>query len=157
MKYLISIYIANYRRHFVKCYTNKVLHFETIIISRSEGDHAVLKRQLNSSTEDLKTMIDDILLLLRNEHHNYVLKLKDEKTRYSLNLRKKIYRQLSAHITHYFLRKISHQYYLLIERSTVIASCINVFIIIIDLFCSHKIQKRLYDEEFLLLKDVHSH
>jgi hypothetical protein len=54
-----------------------MLHFEIIIISRDEDDHAVLKRQLESSFEDMKTMINDINLLLMNEYHNYLLKLKE--------------------------------------------------------------------------------
>ncbi len=133
------------------------MHFEIIIISRDEDAHAVLKRQLESSFEDLKTMINDINLLLMNEYQNYLLKLKEQKTRYSLNLRKKIYQQLFAHITHYALRKISHQYDLLTERSTALNACTNVFIIITELLCSHKIQSRLFQREIIHLEDVHSH
>jgi hypothetical protein len=66
-----------------------MLHFEIIIISRDEDDHVVLKRQLESSFEDLKTMINDNNFLLMNEYHNYLLKLKKQKIRYFLNLHKK--------------------------------------------------------------------
>jgi hypothetical protein len=157
VEYLRFIYIAKFRRHFVKCFINKILHFEIITISRDEDSHAILKRQLKSSSEDLKTMINAINLLLMNEYQNYRLKLKDEKTRYSLNLRQKIYRRLCAHITHYALRKISHQYDLLTNRSTIFQACINIFIIITELSCSYRIQDRLYQEEIIQLRDVHSH
>jgi hypothetical protein len=102
-------------------------------------------------------MMNSVDLLLMNEYQDYLLKLEEQKVRYSLNLRKQIYQQLRAYITHYALRKISHQYDLLTERSTAINACINVFIIITELLCSHRIQQRLYDEEIILLKDVHSH
>ncbi len=134
-----------------------MLHFEIIIISRDEDDHAVLKRQLESSFENLKTMINAINLLLMNEYQNYLLRLKEQKIRYSLDLRKKIYQQLFAYITHHALRKISHQYDLLTERSTALNACINVFIIITELSCSHRIQNRMFKREIIQLKDVHSH
>jgi hypothetical protein len=101
------------------------LHFDIIITSRDEGGHAVLKRKLESSSEDLKTMIDSVNLLLINQHHDYLLSLKEQKVRYSLDLRKKIFQQLVSHISHYALRKISVQYDLLTERSIAIESCTN--------------------------------
>ncbi len=82
-----------------------MLHFEIIIISRDENDHVVLKRQLESFFEDLKTMINAINFLLINEYENYRLKFKKQKIRYFLDLRKKIYQQLFAYITHHALRK----------------------------------------------------
>jgi hypothetical protein len=85
------------------------------------------------------------------------LKLKKQKIRYFLNLHQKIYQQMSSYITHHALRKISHQYNLLTKRSTVLEVCTNVFIITTELFCNHKIQKRLYQDEAILLKNVHSH
>jgi hypothetical protein len=86
------------------------------------------------------------------------LKLADQKIRYSLNLRKRIYQQLTSYITHYALRKISHQYDLLTKRSTIIKACINVFIIIIKMSCNHRIQERLYAEkEVIFLNNIHSH
>jgi hypothetical protein len=76
MKYLQSIYIDDFRERFVKCFTNRVLHFDTITTSRDESDHAVLKRRLRSFIEDLKTMMNDISLLLINElaHDNVIHK-----------------------------------------------------------------------------------
>jgi hypothetical protein len=159
VKYLYLTYIRDYRRRFVKCYTNQVLHFEITVISREEGEHAVLKRQLGSSTEDLKTVIDEISLLLMNEVQNHTLVLTDAQMRHSMKLRKSVFDQLRAFITLYVLRKMLDQYKLLTERSTALLACIRSFITIIDLFCSHKIQKRVYERknESLLLKDVHLH
>ncbi len=70
INYLYDTYIRNYRRRFIKCYTNQVLHFDTTVTSRGEDEHAVLKRQLESSIDDLKTVMNEINLLLINEHHN---------------------------------------------------------------------------------------
>ncbi len=156
IEYLAINYITH-ARHFVKCFINKMLHFETTVTSREEERHAVLKRQLGSSTGDLKTVMNGINLLLINEHHKHVLAFADEKVKFPTALRKPVFNQLKAHITHYAIRKIVTQYDLLTEKPTVIGLCIRTFIIITGLSCSHKIQDRLFNEESLLLEDVHSH
>jgi hypothetical protein len=157
VKYLLSTYIINHRQRFAKCYINKMLHFDITISSRDERKHAVLKRQLNSSIDDLKTMIDEINFFLMNEYHNYFLKFEKTKIRLSIKLKKSIYQRLIAHVTFYVLRMIDEQYKSIISQLIAFSSCTNVFIIIIELFCSHRIQNRLLNEEFLTLKDVHSH
>jgi hypothetical protein len=134
-----------------------MLHFDITVSSRDEREHAVLKRQLDSSIDDLKTMINEINLLLMNEYHNYLLKFEEAKMRLSMKFNKSIYQRLIAHVTSHVLKMIDEQYKLLINQSIAFSSCTNVFTIIIELFCNHRIQNRLFDEEFLTLKDVHSH
>ncbi len=155
--YLYDTYIRDYRRRFVKCYINQVLHFDTTMTSRDESEHAVLKRQLKSSIDDLKTMMNEINLLLINEHHNYLIEMKEAKMRYFIELRKFIFDQLTSFVTSTALWKILSQYKRLIECFTIISACIRIFITIIELSCSHKTQNRMYEEECLLIEDVHSH
>jgi hypothetical protein len=105
IKYLITIYMS-FRQRFIKCYTNKVLHFETTITSRDESEHATLKRQLRSSNNDLKAVIDEIILLLTNELHNHLIVINSAKDRYFINLRKSIFQRLTSHVTLHVLRKV---------------------------------------------------
>jgi hypothetical protein len=91
IEYLTETYIEHYRRRFIKCYTDQVLHFGTTVTSRSESEHAQLKRHLESSIEDLKIVMNSIKLLLINEIHNHLLALKDVKLRCSAHLRKFIF------------------------------------------------------------------
>jgi hypothetical protein len=156
VKYLITIYITHVK-HFVKCFINRVLHFDITTTSRDKSEHVVFKRQLKTSKDDLKTMIKDIDLLLINEHHNYLLKLNDDKMRFLMKLRKSIFQQISSYIITSAIRRIVTQYQLVIEKSTTLIACTQIFIIIIDLSCNHKIQKRLYKKRSLLMKNVHSH
>ncbi len=155
--YLYDIYIRDYRRRFIKFYTNQVLHFDTTMTSRDEDEHAVLKRQLRSSIDDLKTMMNEINLLFINEQHNYLIEMKEAKMRYSIELRKLIFEQLTSFVTSTVLWKILSQYKRLIECLTIISACIEIFITIIGLPCSHKLQDRMYEEGCLLIEDVHSH
>jgi hypothetical protein len=65
--YLYEIYIRNYRRRFIKCYINQILHFDITMTSRDEDAHALSKRQLRKSIDDLKTIMNDINLMFINE------------------------------------------------------------------------------------------
>ncbi len=71
MKYLINIYIIDFRKRFVKIFIIKMFYFDIINISREEDVYALLKRQLDVSIEDLKTMMKSIDLLLINEYQNH--------------------------------------------------------------------------------------
>ena len=113
IRYLKSTYIDNYHDRFVACYTKKVLHFETTVTSREEGAHAVLKRQLGSSTGDLKLVVDGINLLLTNQYPDHLIAFEEAGTRFPLHLRKVIFQQLRAFISPYAQKKILHQYELL--------------------------------------------
>ncbi len=157
VKYLIDTYIRDHRRRFVKTYINQVLHFETTMSSRSEIEHSQLKRYLRASTDDLKTMIDSISLMLKNQIHNHQIAWNENKIKFSAECRKFIFQQLTAFVTSYVIRQMMSQYQLLTKRSIVLSSCIDIFIIIMNLSCSHKMQKRLYQKESLLIEDVHSH
>ena len=77
----------------------------------------------------------------------------------SLKLRLLIFRNLLAFVTSYALRKIFKQYKLLTNTFTVIVRCTNIFICSTDLLCSHKIQKRMFDNSshILNIEDVYSY
>jgi hypothetical protein len=83
--------------------------------------------------------------------------MKEAKMRYFIELRKFIFDQLTSFVTSTALWKILSQYKRLIECFTIISACIRIFITIIELSCSHKTQNRMYEEECLLIEDVHSH
>jgi hypothetical protein len=133
------------------------LHFDITVTSRDEGAHALLKRQLEKSIDDLKTVVNDINLMLINERQNHRINLDENRIRYPMKLRKPIFQQLASFVINVALKKMNSQYQMLVEQSTVMSRCTNVFIIITGLSCNHRIQKRLYQEESILLEDVHSH
>ena len=156
VEYLDITYITHAHR-FVKCFTNRVLHFDTTSTSRGEGAHAMLKRHLGTSSGDLKTVVDAISLLLTNEYHDYQIKLNEDKIRYPLELRKPIFQQLSPYVSTEAIRRINTQYQLLTDQPTALPSCTNTFTTSTGLPCSHQIQERLYGQGSLILEDVHSH
>jgi hypothetical protein len=117
----------------------------------------MFKRRLKFSIEDFKTMMNDINLLLINELHNHFLIVENAKIRFSMRFNKLIFQQVASYVAFNVLKMIFDQYDLFMKRLTILLFCTHVFIIIIDLSCNHKIQKRLYEEDFILLEDIHNH
>ena len=144
IEYLANTYINDFRHHFIKAFTNKVLHFDITTTSRGEGTHAVLKRQLGTSTGDLGTVVKSIELLLTNELHNHLIAFDEAKMRYPLDLRKAIYSKIAPHITSVAIRKINSQYESLTNQPTVITACTGVFTTTTGLPCKHRIQEYLF-------------
>ena len=157
MEYLAIIYITHASK-FVKCFTNRVLHFNTTTTSRNEGEHATLKKHLGTSTGDLKTVVDGIELLLNNQYHNHKLNLDQAKMRYPFELNKPVFREIRAYVTPHAIRKIDAQYELLVDLTTAVPACTGTFTASTGLPCNHKIQERLYEAKgCVLLEDVHPH
>lgn len=63
-----------------------MLYFETTTTSKNKKVYAILKRQFESFSENLKTVVDNIALLLNNKHHNYLIIFDEVKLQYSINL-----------------------------------------------------------------------
>lgn len=95
-----------------------MLHFETIIISRDQNRHAVLKRQFENFINDLKTIVDNFILMLMNEYQNYLIKINEARIKLFMNFRKSIFQHIIAHVTSIVMKKIMFQYKLLIDLST---------------------------------------
>lgn len=91
IEYLQTTYIQHHKRRFVKFFTDRILHVGTTSTSRGEGAHAVLKRQLVVSTDDLKTVVDNLNLLLSNQRHDHLIAFEKAKMRYPKNLRVDIF------------------------------------------------------------------
>jgi hypothetical protein len=128
------------------------------VTSRREEAHAMLKRSLMSSTDDLKIVIDNLDLLMINQRHEYVQKFEEIKIRYSVDCRLDIFRNISAFVISKALRMIMNEYKRLISQIIVLSACTNAFKTSLDLSCAHVIQQRLFESpDCLLLEDVHSH
>lgn len=131
-----------------------MLHFENVATSRAEDDHSALKRQLRLFTDDLKTMIDNIDLLLKNQYQEYRIVIDEAKSRIPHHIRISIFRDLLVLISSFALRRILTQYHRIVNENS-LSQCIKSFTTIMKLSCAHVIQKRLFDLGILLIEDVH--
>ena len=157
MTYLWKTYLQHYHCRFVQCYINQILHFKTIVISRDKEVHAMLKKQLSTSTSDFKKMIDDIKLLLINQIYKYCIIMTQIRMWYFMKLCLSIFNEIVSHIISYALRLIDLKYQKLIDQSTTLNQCIKFFFTTNELLCNHKIQKQLFRNKNILLKDCHVH
>ena len=99
-------------------------------------------------------------MLLIDQYQIYVLNLKQEKMRLSHRFRLFVFICLLIRIISYALKQIYQQYLLITETFTALFACINVFIIVIELSCLHRIQKRMYEQEtnqLIQLKNIYTH
>jgi hypothetical protein len=49
LNYLETVWLRNYKEMFVYAWTAQHLHFETVVTSRVEGEHSLLKRYIGVS------------------------------------------------------------------------------------------------------------
>ena len=70
-EYLEKTWLRPWKRQFVKAWTDCVTHFNTIVTSRAEGSHHVLKQALGTSGGDLLQVLEDIKLILTRQTSQY--------------------------------------------------------------------------------------
>lgn len=103
IQYLHEIWIRLYKRKFIKCYMNQILHFNNNAILRSKDDHAMLKRNLRFNINNLKKIVDCIDLMLLNQRNNYIIVFEETKMRLAHDLQISIFRDLHAKIISFAL------------------------------------------------------
>ena len=108
IEYLFFIYIISYSHCLIKCYINQVLHFETTSTSKDEDNHAILKRQLSTSNNDLKEIMNDIKILFMNQHQSHLIVINSIKDWLFMKLRKLIFDLLIDRVISYALRKVNN-------------------------------------------------
>jgi len=160
ISYLKNDLLLIYKKKFVRCWTDRKLHFGNHATSRGEGSNAALKRELGFSVGDLKSVVDSLELLLMNQRHDYIGAIQMAKTRLPFRLRAPILRDLVAHVTPFALHKVIEQYKLITITEGPLSPCTNVFTTTLSLPCAHRIQRRMYDTAgggVLKIEDIHPH
>ena len=166
INYLLNIWLIDHKTRFCKTWINNVFHFRILIIFRVENDHRVLKSIFKFFTDDFKTIVDRLKILLKNQYENYIIKFEQVKMSIAFNLSKELMKNLIKKISLYALQKIRKQWKHV--KKTAIDSkkkkyetlkfCSKSYVIIMKLFCCHMIQKCITTSKVkLLLKNVHVH
>lgn len=152
----------HYRRKFVACWTNKVLHFGNTSTSRGEGAHWALKRNLLSSVGDLKTVVDSIDTQLSGQRQEYIGAINMAMSRCPIELKAPWLRDVVAHVTPYALRKILYHWRDIVKQQKderIQKPCTKTFKIIMGLPCGHDVIKILKQDPpgAIKLEDIHAH
>ena len=118
--YLSNTWLLPHRQKFVKCYINKICHYENVVTFQVEGRHTVLKSKLGISTGDLLTVVTNIDFLLWNQDQKYIIALEKARNNISMILKGAnitIYQDLTPYVTLFALFRIHEQYCHLADKS----------------------------------------
>ncbi len=106
ISYLANTWVHPYKRKFVTCFTNEVLHFKNVVSSKGESGHALLKRELKISTGDLAMVVEKIKTLLTRIKTTYVGLKQQAMATVAMELRKPIFRHIIAEVSPYAMRRL---------------------------------------------------
>jgi hypothetical protein len=137
-----------------------MLSFDNTITTRTEDEHAQLKRALKSFVDDLKKMIKIIELMLKNQKAEYLIAHEEAKTRVFKECAISDLKNLRIYISFYALRLIRKQLDKLNkakDSNTLLVLCIRVYETSMKLSCAYVIKRRMNNSKLLQIKDVHFH
>jgi len=70
LQYLKNTWLDPWSNRFIRAHVDEYLHFGNWATSRIKGGHSILKTYLQTSTGDLKMVLEKINLLLTNQTHS---------------------------------------------------------------------------------------
>ncbi|KAH6600454.1 hypothetical protein BASA61_002273 [Batrachochytrium salamandrivorans] len=143
-----------HKEKIIRCWTDRVLHFESTSTSRSEGNHFVIKRILGIVNNDLLTVFNKIRLLLDTQFTELNTKMELEKSslahRHSLDFMKSLVKKISKHA----LDKMLDQYKKLADMDDS-DECTGLFQTSIGVPCRHEIKRRIEENRRFNIDDIH--
>ena len=154
--YLDDTWFRLLKTRFVSAWTNEVMHFNTLVTSRGEGSHAVLKRAFGTSSGDLLQVLEDIKLLLTNQLHQYTSRVERARTRMGDHHNIEIFRQLGRRISPEALNLMLKQWDMN-SRGPEPPACSGVFHRTTGLLCSHELQRCVETGVLPTPDDIHPH
>lgn len=145
----------NHRQHFVRAWTDKILHFGHLATSRAEGAHAMLKRYLEASVYDLQGTVKRIGLTLDDRAVEYRAAISAERNKRPIQLlRNTIFSQVLGKISAHALYKVRDAYSQS-EKSE--KPCQGVMARTMGLPCAHILRQRAASSGTLCVTDFHPH
>jgi hypothetical protein len=150
-------------RHFLHCYTGHVLHFGNSTISRAEGAHWILKRDLQMvSKNDLLSCIRSFEETVKAQHRALKDRLDDARIRRPIKLLILLYRDVIGKVSPHALYKVHAIYerYLPVRNHTkppIPDSCTGATTATMGIPCIHIIKQRYDAERSLDMRDFHPH
>ncbi|XP_021770208.1 protein FAR1-RELATED SEQUENCE 5-like isoform X3 [Chenopodium quinoa] len=151
----ILIYIHNtwfpWKKYFFRAWSSEYMHFGHVS-SRAEGSHATLKKYLEVSSGDLRTVKEKICHAVDHQYNEIKTQLSSEKIRIPHDLRIPFLSKLIGHVSHFALRKLLNQFELAYSDS-LSPTCIGQFSKTMGLPCAH-VMRRMTNED-LKLDTIH--
>ena len=106
VQYIKEILVSPWKRSLVKAYASQHLHLDNQATPRVEGSHSILKKYLQVSTGNLKTVYNCITFLLISQHAQFEGDIAKDKMITPYTAHRPLYFQLLNQILNYALRKL---------------------------------------------------
>ena len=153
--YLDDTWLRRWKTRFVRAWTDRVMHFNTLVTSRAEGSHAVLKQALGTSSGDLLQVLDDIKLILTSQLAKHETEINLRRSRVMDHHNIEVYTHLKWKISPHALNLMLKQYDVL--RTQPPEACSGVFRATTGLLCSHDMQRSIESGVLPTPDDIHRH
>ena len=141
-----------------RAWTNKILHFGKLTTSTAESGHWGIKQGLESSLEDLATVVQSIHTKLDDKLQEIHLHHEDQKSGAMLAAHNApIFRYLRFEVSINAIEYMFLQWEQLTKESTCLPHCTRVFRTTMGLPCKHELQEFLYAKEPLKRDHLHPH
>jgi hypothetical protein len=155
--YLESSWLGLYKEKLVKAWVDQFLHFETVVSSRVEGIHHLIKEYLDTSTQDCfetwRRIKHAIISQLQQLNYNQA----KQQTRTPLELSHKLYDNVHSWVSHEALRKVEEQRKRIDLQDPPLTDCTKSFSTVYGLPCAHIIRDLLSQDLILTMDHFHSH
>ena len=156
--YLQDTWISK-KQYFVSAWTDRYLHLGSVVTSRAEGAHAMLKKYLQVSTGDLYAVYHKIDMALEHQHREIEAQASSERiaTPHVQNI--PFFSPLLTKISLFALKKCYDQYLKVMKATPEdpLHPCRGSFTQTMGMPCAHKINDRLQRNQTLQLGDFHRH
>lgn len=128
--YLHATWLNPHKEKLVKAWVDQHLHFGTIVTSRVEGIHSLLKSYLNTSTLDLFEAWGAITRAVTNQVHQLQSNQAQQQLRQPIELRIALYSAVQGWVSFEALRKVEEQRKRLWDKT-------SLFLAALAFLCEH--------------------
>ncbi|RKK50684.1 hypothetical protein BFJ69_g18025, partial [Fusarium oxysporum] len=155
--YLHATWLNPHKEKLVKAWVDQHLHFGTVVTSRVEGIHSLLKSYLNTSTLDLFEAWGAITRAVTNQVHQLQSNQAQQQLRQPIELRIALYSAVQGWVSFEALRKVEEQRKRLLDIKPPLPRCTGIFMRTLGLPCAHLLQTLQEQGQVLLLEHFHKH
>ncbi|KAL2104470.1 hypothetical protein VUR80DRAFT_555 [Thermomyces stellatus] len=152
--YIKTIWLDPYKEKLVKAWVDQHLHFGSVVTSRVEGIHGLLKSHLKTSTLDLFEAWRAMKHVLLNQLADLESNQARQQIHIPIELSGSLYSAIRGWISHEALRKVEEQRKRLLRA---VPSCTGAFTRSYGLPCAHKLKAIQEQGQALQLEDFHTH
>ena len=158
VQYIWRQWLFGKREQFVRCYTDRYLHFGNVTTSRLEGMHSVLKRRLHSSQGDLAEIVKKFKYLQRDRIFTISYNARMSQIMTALELHHPVWALVRGRISHYALSRVRQIMIKLdLTSNTILKDCTGTLGRAWGLPCPHTVKRLLGTIEPLEVEDFDIH